>query len=114
MACRFGKACGFLDHRDSDQANHGHSIQQGLQLQSIRKGSQRPVRFAGLAVSGAVNAEGRAYLWGFNENSQLAKVQILVASVVFPARRGVQWVILLPRCASFLCRGATLMSGSRV
>ena len=29
---------------------------------------------AGLAVSGAVDSEGQAYLWGFNENSQLAKV----------------------------------------
>jgi len=43
-----------------------------------RKGAQRSVRCAGLAVSGAVDAEGRAYLWGFNENSQLAKVQWLL------------------------------------
>ncbi len=31
---------------------------------------------AGLAVSGAVDSDGRAYLWGFNENSQLGKVRM--------------------------------------
>ena len=28
---------------------------------------------AGLAVSGAVSADGRAWLWGFGTNSQLGK-----------------------------------------
>ena len=55
------------------------SLAMPMHLMYASNAYSQPVRcasgVAGLAVSGAVDSDGRAYVWGFNENSQLGKVR---------------------------------------